>query len=185
MKNSDELRDELNDSPFLKKMKEQPGEGFNVPKHYFQQLPDEVMRQMKQPAPAIVPSGLGWLERIEQFVLGLMQPRYALALASVLVLVAAVVFLKEKNAVNNLSALAELQLEDISDEELFAYVSNNISDFDRSLVVEASAPEVPESVQPKKPTFKAEVAKPDVEEMEEYLDEVIDEVDLKDLEEYL
>ncbi len=185
MKNSDELRDELENSPFLKKMKAQPGEGFKVPRHYFKHLPDEVWKQVK-PAPSPVTSRPSWLENLELFIQGLMQPRYALALASVVALVAVtVVFFKDKNVGANMQPIAQVTLAEITDEELIAYVSDNIGDFDRGLMLEVSGPEMPEVGQPTKPSTKAEMAKPNVEEMEEYLDEVIDEIDVEDLEELL
>ena len=185
MKNSDELRDELQDSPFLKKMKEQPGEGFKVPKHYFKHLPDEVWKLVK-PAPATLPSRPSWLENLEMFFQGLFQPRYALALATLLVLVVAtVVFIKDKNDGAIMQPIAQVSLEDITDEELVAYVSDNIGDFDRGLMLEISEPELPEVEQQTKPSTKTEVAKPNVEEMEEYLDEMIDEIDVEDLEKLL
>lgn len=186
MKNSDELRDELNDSPFLKKMKEQPSEGFQVPKHYFKHLPNEVMRQVKQPAPSPVPSGTSWLEQLEQFVMGLFKPRFALALATVLVLVVAgVVFFRDSGA-EGPQPIAAVRLEDIPDEELLAYLDDHIRDFDGDLVQEASVhtlPEVPEK--PKAVAPKTSVPKPELEAMEEYIDEVIDEIDVEDLEEML
>ncbi len=189
MKNNDELRDELSNSPFLKKMKEQPGpkgvnEVFQVPKNYFQHLPNEVMRKVKEPTFAPVQQS-SWLEQMEQFVQGLLQPRYALTLASVVVLVvASVVFFKDKNATSILPAVAEVTLEDISDEELFAYVSDNISDFNRQQMLEATGPELPEvKIQPKAPKLpKTKATQPNLEEMEKYLDEEIDDIDLEDLE---
>ena len=184
MKNKDELRDELENSPFLKEMKERPSDGFQVPKNYFQHLPNEVMRKVKEPtsAPVRQPS---WLEQMGQFVQGLLQPRYALALASVVVLVVAGVgFLKDKNATTTLPAMAEVQLADISDEELFAYVSDNISDFNRQQMLEISGPELPEvKVQPKTPALpKIKAQKPEMKEIEAYLDDAIDDIDLEDLE---
>ncbi len=186
MKNSDELRNELNDSPFLKKMKEQPSRDFQVPKHYFKHLPDEVMRQVGQPAPAPVPSGPSWLEQLERFVMGLFQPRFALALASVLVLVVAGVLFFRESGAEALQSVATVRLADIPDEELLAYLDDNIRDFDGDLVQEASVhtlPEVPEK--PKATAPKTSAPKPELEEMEDYIDEVIDEIDVEDLEELL
>jgi len=185
MKNNDELRDELDGSTFLKNMKAQQGKGFKVPKHYFRHLPDEVWNQVK-PVQPTVQARPNWLEKMELFLHGLVQPRFTLALASVtLLVVAAVIFLRDKNPVTTQQSSAEARLEDISDEELFAYVSNNIGDFDHRLVIEASESEISDAVKPQMPRFKAVIAKPDVEEMEQYIEEVIDEVDLEDLEELL
>ncbi len=191
MKEKDEFRDELENSPFLKKMKERPSEandGFQVPKNYFQHLPNEVMRKVKEPVIELAPQP-SWQERIGQFLHGILQPRLALALASVLVLaVAGILFLREKNTVEIAPAMAVVKLSEIPDEELFAYVSDNINEFDHEQVLEFSSAELPE-VKPKKfktPSLpKIETPKPETKEIEEYLDEEIDEIDVEDLEEML
>lgn len=189
--NDKELRDELDDLPFLKKIKEQQAplgpSGLQVPRHYFKHLPDEVLRKAKEPVPQAVrqPS---WLEQAAQFVASLLQPRYALAFASVLALVVAGIWFLNKDIAKAEQPMAAVRLQDISDEELFAYVSENIGDFDHDLVLETAGPELPDL----KPTHKAKPSlpktaapKPEVEEMEEYIDEVIDEIDVEDLEELL
>jgi hypothetical protein len=189
MKNSDELKDELDNLPFLKKIKEQPSpsgaSGFQVPKHYFKHLPDEVLRRAKQSEPAPVPQPT-WLEQMEQFVAALFQPRYALAFASVLALVVAGIYFFGENGREEAQPMAALQLANISDDELFAYVSENIGEFDHDLVLETAGPELPEVKTQAKPSLhKTKIPKPEVEEMEEYIDEVIDEIDVEDLEELL
>lgn len=189
MKKSDEFKDELENSPFLKKMKERPApkgtSGFQVPKNYFQHLPNEVMRKVKEPLPTPAMHPNLW-EKIGQFVQGFMQPGYALALASVVIMVvAAAVFFKDKNTIGNLSA--EVRLADIPDAELFAYVSENINEYDHEQVLEATGAEIPEVKQKTKtPTLpKITTPKPDTKEIEEYLNEAIDEIDVEDLEEML
>ncbi len=181
----EELKDELNDLPFLKKMKEQSASGLQVPKHYFKHLPDEVLRKAKEPVPQPVrqPS---WLERVEQIVASWLQPRYALAYASVLALVVAGIWFLNKGVSEANQPMAAVSLQEISDEELFAYVSDNISDFDHDLVMETAGPELPEikpQVKTKPSLPKMAAPKPEVEEMEKYIDEVIDEIDVEDLEE--
>ncbi|MBI1226151.1 MAG: hypothetical protein GC192_13025 [Bacteroidetes bacterium] len=183
----DEIRDELENSPFLRKMKERQTEGFQVPNNYFRHLPNEVMHKVKEPLPAPTPQ-LSWQERIGQFFQGLLQPGFALALASVVVLVVAgVIFFKDKNTTIAQPAVAEVKLEDISDEELFAYVSDNINDYNHEQVLEATGDKIPElkpkTKQPSLPKIKA--PKPETKEIEEYLDQSIDEIDLEDLEEML
>lgn len=193
MKNSDDLRDELGDLPFLKKIKEQPPSGgFQVPKHYFKHLPDEVLRKAKEPVLVRAPLGTtpqpNWMEWVGQQVAGLFQPRFALAFASVLALVVAGIYFFGKNGVEEVQPIAAVKLSDISDEELFAYVSDNINDFDHDLVLETAGAELPEikhSSKTKPSLPKTSVPKPEVEDMEEYIDEVIDEIDVEDLEELL
>ncbi|MCC6722933.1 MAG: hypothetical protein IT258_00385 [Saprospiraceae bacterium] len=186
--NDKELRDELGELPFLKKMKEQsPQTGLQVPKNYFKHLPDEVLRKAKEPVPQPLPQP-SWMERAGEFFAGLLQPRYAMAFASVLALVVAGIWFIGKSDRETAPPIAAVSLNDISDEELFAYVSENISDFDHDLVLETAGPELPEiKTQSKtKPSLpKTAAPKPEVEEMEEYIDDVIDEINVEDLEELL
>jgi hypothetical protein len=184
--NNKELRDELDDLPFLKKMKEQPS-GLQVPKHYFKHLPDEVLRKAKEPVPQPVRQP-NWLAWVEQIVASWLQPRYALAFAAVLALVVAGIWFLNEGVSEANQPMAAVRLQDISDEELFAYVSDNIGDFDHDLVLETAGQELPEvNLQSKtKPSLpKTAAPKPEVEEMEEYIDEVIDEIEVEDLEELL
>lgn len=186
--NDKNLRDELDNLPFLRKMKEQPENGgLQVPKHYFKHLPDEVLHKAKEQAP--VPQvQIGLLERLGQYVAGLLQPRYALAFASVLALVVASVYFFGGSDDEMLPPTAAVSLTEISDEELFAYVSENVGDFDHNLMIEATGsdlPEVKSSLKSKPILPKTSVPKPKLEEMEEYLDEVIDEIEVEDLEELL
>ncbi|MBI5914069.1 MAG: hypothetical protein HY842_01730 [Bacteroidetes bacterium] len=180
MKNSDELREELEGSPFLQKMKDK-GEGFKVPANYFKNLPDEVWKQVKPAAPPQE----SWLDKAELFLLflqNLWRPRYVLAVATIAaVAVAAVCFFAEKTPGNESQPIAAVRLADISDEELQAYVSDNIGDFDRALFTENDLAEQEVEPHPQQPA----PAKPNLEEMEKYLDEVIDEIDVEDLEKLL
>jgi|GEM_PF-4352651 len=84
--------------------------------------------------------------------------------------------------------MAVAKLSEIPDEELFAYVSDNINEFDHEQVLEFSNAELPE-VKPKKSKTpklpKIETPKPETKEIEAYLDEAIDEIDVEDLEEML
>ncbi len=176
MKNRDELRKELDEfSPFLKKMKERD-EGFKVPGDYFKSLPDEVLNKIKPD----VPASRSWMDELAAFVQRLWQPRYALALATAVVLVVAAVWIFDQNKnPESQQPIAEAMLNDIPDELLQNYVSNNIGDFDKELILEThfagqDAKSLPD-ISPR----------PSADELERYLDENIDEIDLKDLEDLL
>ncbi len=176
MKNSDELREELEEfSPFLQKMKERD-EGFKVPKDYFKSLPDEVLGKIQPELPA----QHSWLDDLTAFVQRLWQPRYALALATVAVLVVAAVWIFDQNKHTGMQQpVADAMLESISDEALQNYVSENIGEFDRELILEMQyagkdAKSMPE-LAPQAGT----------DELEQYLDDIIDEIDLEDLEDLL
>jgi hypothetical protein len=176
MKNRDELREELEEfSPFLKKMKDKD-EGFRVPKDYFKSLPDEVLNKIKPD----VPTSRTWADELAVFVQRLLQPKYALALATAVVLVVAAVciFDQHKNTEAQ-QPVADAMLEAISDEALQNYVSENIGEFDRELILETQyagkdAKSLPELA-----------PQPGTDELEQYLDDIIDEIDLDDLEEML
>jgi hypothetical protein len=78
-------------SPFLDKNKKEK-EGFTVPKHYFSNLQLEIMQQVQAELPVAQPMravrSLSWWQWLQVNV----APRYALALASVLVVVGAYFF---------------------------------------------------------------------------------------------
>ena len=177
MKNKDELRDELNElSPFLAKH-EHKDLGFRVPKDYFKSLPDEVMKLIREEA---APAKRSWLDDLTVLLQGLFQPRYALVLASVAVLVVAAVYVfKQQQPLGIVRPIAHIELKDISDEALFTYVSNNINDFDKDLIIETQGFE-----QQEKPLQKI-TPKPDLQELEQYIDDNLDDIDLNDLQETL
>jgi hypothetical protein len=153
-------------------------EGFKVPKNYFKTLPDQVLEQIKpQPFPAKQPN---WLEELALFFQSLFQPRYAVAFASAAILLAAAYFcfLREK-PVEPSQPVAEVKLEDIPDGAIQEYISNNIEDLDKDMILEKSL--AAEEVK----TLPNIAPKPDVKEMEQYLDENIEDIDLEDLEDML
>lgn len=179
MNEKDKIRKELEGlSPLLLKMKEQGGRPFRVPEGYFEYLPGEVLRRARAeeglikdhpPATADSTGLLAWLQ-------GWFTPRRAMALATVSLLVAAGIFLFWPQP---LQPGPEEALAGISGEEAKAYVSDNIGEFGLDLLLEAavvSADEVPEM----------EVL-PDIgqEDIDQYLDELIEEMSLDELEELL
>lgn len=169
MKSKDELEKELEElSPFLQKMKGRE-EGFRVPKNYFRALPDEVLKKS-------LPAKSTWLDELESFIHGLFQPKYSLAMAAVLVLVVAAVCIFQNNKTQTAPPVAGAILQEIPDEVLQAYVSTNISDFDKALILEMNYPES---------TLPDIAPKPTTSEVEQYLENHIDELDLDDLEDFL
>ena len=176
MKNREELREELDElSPFLKKMKDRD-DGFKAPKDYFKSLPDEVLKKITQDMPA----KRIWADGLAAFVQRFWQPKYALALATAAVLVvAAVCIFDENNNTEMQQPIAAAILNDISDEMLQNYVSNNIGDFDKELILETNY-----AGQDAK-SLPGIVPQPSTDELEQYLDDNIDEIDLGDLEDLL
>ncbi|MEZ4958498.1 MAG: hypothetical protein R2830_01645 [Saprospiraceae bacterium] len=176
MKNKEELKEELEGlSPFLTKMKEE-GDGFKVPADYFKTLPDEVLNKVQRQGPAVERSS--WFDGIASFLQMLWQPKYVLAVASAAaILIAAVCFFKKDTPKEEVQPIAAVQVSDIPFEELHEYLSDNIADIDENLIVEASL-----STTESQTTKTTILPKATTEELEGYLDDVIDEIDPKDLE---
>ncbi|TAK44932.1 MAG: hypothetical protein EPO28_04255 [Saprospiraceae bacterium] len=180
MKNQDELREELKELlPFLSRIQGKD-EGFSVPKNYFKTLPDEVMKRI---ASDIAPTRQqkNWMDEITLFIAALRQPRYAVALATAAVLLVAGFWMFNRDSGTRAASpdLAAVALEDISYDALYSYIATNIEDIDNDLILDAQKFETAE-----KP-LQHLAPRPGEEEMEEYLDDVIDEIDLKDLEDLL
>lgn len=135
MKPNDELREELRQlSPLLHELKAKPGNGMPVPEGYFERLPEKIMDRIRQEtaaqsAPERRPSWMDWLQ--EQAAL-ILQPRYAMALASLaLLLVAGWYFLGSGNG-QDCQNIACLDIE-----ELQTYIQNNLHSFSTDMILEA------------------------------------------------
>ncbi|MBK6950168.1 MAG: hypothetical protein IPH16_20690 [Haliscomenobacter sp.] len=128
-----ELRDELRAlSPLLEQLKSGK-EGFQVPETYFQNLEGELLERIQQQerrTPVRIP---WWQPLLEQWQL-LLQPRYALALASVLVLVAAGGYLIVRTGPG---AAPCQDIACLTAEEVRSYIETNIHDFDTRTILDA------------------------------------------------
>ena len=163
MKNK-KLQDELHElSPFLAGNKDRE-EGFKVPKDYFS-------AQVAEKATPVVEPSRNWLDELATYLQNLLQPRYALALASVAVLIVAGLFYL--NTGDTGRDCPDL-LACIPDEMIENYVQSNIDEFDSRLF----APHLTGN-------RTSSMSELPLEDMEEYLDEVINEMDLEDLETFL
>ena len=179
MKDKKHLNEELKElSPWLLSMKEQ-GDGFKVPADYFQNLQEEVLQKVAQPKTALEASSATWLDELIERIQTVLQPRYRLAyaFAAMLVLVAAVLLLR--NQTNTSAGVEAVVLEDVPSEELFDYINNHLDDFAPEDLLEThqasneglSLPEL--------------VPAPDESEIEEYLDEIMHDIDVEDIESIL
>ena len=175
MKRPDEdIRKELQElSPHLLKLKEQ-GDGFRVPEGYFQRMQKEVLEKVQGSTPPVSAKNIGWLDRFFEPLLFLFQPRWALAFASIaLLIVLGTVWLYQSQPVAGSELSAELAK--LDPESLNAYIQANLHEFDTETLLEFAAN------QENQPSFEDLTP----EDLDQYLDEVIQEIDAEALKELL
>ncbi len=176
MKDNKEAREELEGlSPFLSELKKQ--QNFQVPDQYFEQLPDDLMARIKREAAAeSTPSAsISWLDQLVATLSALMQPRYAMRLASVAVLILAGLFIFRSMPDNE--GLEGNGLAALSDDEVHEYISQNIDDYEAEWIPDFDTAENESDLSEEE---EAENAELDV-----YFDEIIDALDDNDLEDLL
>ena len=178
------MREELKElSPFLAdRLGEE--EGFKVPKNYFKALPDEVLGRLREEMKS-APVQSSWLDGMTVFFQNLWQPRLTWAVASAAVLIAAAVWLCTNDGAETPAGqqiAMDEALENIPDEDIHAYLFQNIEEVDNDLLISVTSIEKVE--QKVKPLSKI-APEPDADEMEKYLEENIEDLDLEDLEEVL
>ena len=123
MNHKDEIRDELKEiSPFLADLKKE--NAFKVPVHYFEQLPDQVMEQIKWSSPPVVEKApqVSWMNQLATFFSKSLWP--GLTLAGLGLVIVTGVFLFRKGAA------PAIVTNDFPLEEAEAYVSANIDEFE-------------------------------------------------------
>ena len=161
----------------LAEIKAQP---FTVPKNYFQSLPDLVLDQIKAEAEAEVETVISepevssapqvsWLDELINSVAVLFQPRYALRLASVAVLIIAGYFFL--NSPNNDETLAQAEVNPL---EMYGLSLDDLNDDDLAMLL---------SDEPLSDTEQQRF-----DEIEPLLDELLndlDDLDDEDLEEFM
>ncbi|MEL7124017.1 MAG: hypothetical protein AAFO07_31555, partial [Bacteroidota bacterium] len=138
LKMSDELKkkeiwDELAEkSSFLHEIKKQSSP-FKVPDGYFNQLPDQIMNQIKAERKE-APVQPNWLEQLIQQLQVVLQPRPALALASMLLIVlVAWLVIDRPNATESSVDFASL-----SQDEIESYIYSNIDQFNEVIIEEVA-----------------------------------------------
>ena len=176
-RNKEEVKEELKDlSPFLYQIKGK-GSAFKVPEGYFSQLQDQILDQVKAMPEASPKTNRAWKANI--FIPGffdqlnaLLQPRMALTLASVIVIMVAAWFLVRsgEGPVSGEPSFASLSVEEIQN-----YIDANLDDFDEEIIKEVAQDNNNLNIIPNN-TFNTE-------ELDQYLDQVIDQLDPKELEE--
>lgn len=172
MKNTDDIKKELEElSPFLSKRKKEK-EGFEVPTNYFRKLPDLIMDRIQEEETLSSSSAptTNWLDHIIERIQLLLQPQYAMALASIAIFImVSIFFFEQDNALLGANTLAE-----VSDEEINSYVMDNLEEFEIDLLMDAIDEENLEK------EIESESSSDD-----DYLDNIIDDLSDKELEELM
>lgn len=170
-KNKRSVREELEViSPQLARLKEQVPP-VDIPADYFDQLSDNVMRQIREEAAATrkpapeSPWQAWWSALLSIF----QQPAYALALASVVIVLVIVLVLRPDNQSQTGMELT------MSDEDINDYINYHIDDFDLGLLAEEAADD------PEELPLLMEEEELEKGAMDEYFDELLDEIDLEEL----
>ncbi len=142
------LDDELRENASLLRDLKMQDDGFRMPDGYFDELENQVFGRLdalgaRRAAPLKAKPGGQLLHR-------LLQPRILMAMAAGLALItAAVWFFKPRPAVDQTSALAQVQMPDLSEEDIETYVIENVQEFDTdqlaSLPVTESAEQLPDT----------------------------------------
>lgn len=163
MKEEKNIEQELHElSPLLAKMKKDYREtGFSVPPNYFKDLTTEVMEREQRIADNgwQVTSTTTWWEQFCSYLNLWWQPRLAVAFTIISLLVVGTwIYIGE-----NKHAIVES--EELSLEELENYVVTNLDDFGEDLLVE----------------FQTEPPVLDLEIDEENIEELLDDLDIKDI----
>lgn len=164
------IRDELESlAPNLARMKEAESK-VDIPEGYFDQLSTTVFDRLRDEAVARPAENASWWNRLwAEIAVWWLQPSYAGALLGLaILLVGTVIFLdRQPEATAGEIVLSE---KDVND-----YINFHIDEFDLSLLAEESAEQSGESM------IFSEEDPLRAEEMEDYLDEWLDEIELDEL----
>lgn len=175
-------------SPFLANLKKQNSshEELKTPPLYFETLTDKIIQEAKKqestvvvdsrtiahqptPQPTIPP----FWQTVRLWIEALIQPRYAVGFAMALVLLTTGWwFFNNKNS--NTAITENVEIAQISHDEIHNYIHDNIDDFDEELFFNS-----PDLVDTEGVSHEINV---NDEDIEKYLEENIDEKDLKELE---
>jgi hypothetical protein len=151
-------------SPLLLRLKQQDGQD-TVPEGYFEELPENILKLVNNRPEASSHS----IARVRPLWV-----RFAAAASVVLILGAAFFFL-QNDAVRSTSEVAI----DLSSQEVESYIQANLEEFELDLLVEYAAKTAPSSFNN---LFEEEFENGD---LDQYMDELIDAVDLETIEELL
>lgn len=170
MDRHEEIQDELKGlSSRLANMEKQ--ERFTVPVNYFESLTDKVLEQVKtETIVEPVPKQVSWLDQFVASIAALFQPQFAVAFASVALLIIAGLYLYPKNTTTATTEFA------LTVDEAKYYLAENIEDFDDELLLEIGLDEGDDLY------LNTEL---EGDDFDEYIDEIIDDIDDSTLDDLL
>ena len=128
-----EIKEELNNhAPLLSGLSKKL-EGYKVPDDYFARMEADLWEQIKPAAKTVTESAprTSWLDGLIQQISWLLQPRMALQLASVAIVVVAGIVLMNQNTTTQPDALADLTAEEASE-----YLLAHLDEFDTESLIE-------------------------------------------------
>ena len=170
MNNKEDIKKEIQQiSPYLDE-KLRPYSKPEIPDGYFQRFEDSFIRDVVRPGikeKREKESRPGILGSIEAFFANLLNPRYSLALASVLVLLVASVWL-----INTQETTGELDFASLSEEDVDAFIEENLDDLLLADLNISSEQDLEQDL--------FENLEPEL--LDSYSDEVLEEMELIDLE---
>ena len=171
--NKKEIQDELEKlAPSLSKLKKE--ESFEVPENYFSQLPDQILGEINlsknNTQVELVSSSISWFDQIAERLTIFFQPKMAVRFAMMIALVATVYFM------NNNTNTEVPQVAELTSTELEDYVKANLDDFETEELLNILSEGETET------WTEMDI---DDEDLDEYLEEIIDDLDTDDLEDFL
>lgn len=135
MSEREEILNELKDiAPELAKFKEeQSGVGFEVPPRYFSDLKKVLMQEIQtETEQKVAKSGTTWWKELLAGLQNLLQPKPALALATIAILIAVGLWFN-----NSRGTLQQVTHEiALNNEEVEAYVMANIDEFETDVLID-------------------------------------------------
>ncbi len=172
--NKKEIQDELEKlAPSLSKLKKE--EVFEIPENYFSQLPDQILNEIdfsksKTVVESVSPrTENSWLNRLTEYLAIFFQPKMVVGFAMIILLaVASFLILNNGNT-------SDPQIADLTSDELENYVKANIDDFEEQELLNILGNEEGGS------WTEMEI---EDEDLDVYLEEIIDEIDASDLEDF-
>lgn len=168
MTDKNKIKEELKEiSPFLASLKKESS--FNIPKDYFKELPDEILKQVQEDTSKYSVKFPSLFEQFIQQLQWLISPPRLAGLATVVLLVGGFIFMRNQDTYSHTSEIA------VSEDEINSYIAANIEDFEEDLLLEFTEDNDLSNL----------FQNIEEEDLDKYLENELDNIDLEILEDYL